>query len=234
MYEFVICDDDNKTVEIVKNIINKNMKTTDYKYKIYSFNDYTNEFKKYVACNKKRVIYILDIEMPSESGIAMARYIRNIDKQSIIAILTSHHENADEIYKGRLNILTFISKFDKCEENIDDTIKTAITYFDSSEDVLKFSDLGNDYSIFCRDILYITKDGRKTLIKLSQYEYEVYTSLDKLKNNLPNYFVQSHRACIVNMNRVIKINRGKKEIHFDNGEVIDYIGDKYKKDLVIC
>ena len=110
MLEFVICDDAVETLRNVKNIINSIMKGYSYKYNIVTFDDYDRKFDSYLATNKKAVVYILDIEMPSDSGINVAKHIRNIDKESIIIILTSHHESADEIYKGRLNILTFISK----------------------------------------------------------------------------------------------------------------------------
>ena len=170
--------------------------------------------------------------MPSDSGIDAARYIRNLDCKSIIIIVTSHHESAEEIYKGRFNILTFISKYDRCEYNFVLAVRDAIRYLVDDKDVITFTDLGNNYSINAKDILYLTKDGRKTVIKTNYEEYEVYTSLDKLKHILPPYFKQSHRACIVNTQRITKINYAKKIISFDNGVKYDMIGDKYKKELL--
>ncbi len=232
MLEFVICDDAVETLRNVKNIINSIMKGYSYKYNIVTFDDYDSKFDSYLATNKKAVVYILDIEMPSDSGINVAKHIRNIDKESIIIILTSHHESADEIYKGRLNILTFISKYDECNDNMKLAIKESLLYLVKDEDIISFTDMGNKYTISAMDILHVTKNGRKTLIKTNQTEYNVYTSLDKMKDILPNYFKQSHRACLVNMRRVSKVSLPKKTIYFDNGESIDYVGDKYKKELV--
>lgn len=231
MLEFVICDDAIETLKNVKSIINKVMKNYNHKYNVITFDDYDDKFFKYVSNNKKAVVYILDIEMPSDSGISVAKHIRSIDKNSIIIILTSHHESADEIYKGRLNILTFISKYDECNENLNLAIEESLLYF-NNDDTIEFIDMGNKYTISAKDILYAARNGRKTLIKTGQTEYEVYISLDKLKSMLPNYFKQSHRACLVNMNRVSKISIPKKIIYFDNGINIDYVGDKYKKELV--
>ena len=231
MLEFVICDDAVETLKNVKSIINKVMKNYKQKYNIITFDDYDDKFFKYASNNKKAVVYILDIEMPSDSGISVAKYIRSTDKNSIIIILTSHHESADEIYKGRLNILTFISKYDECDENLNLAIEDSLLYF-NNDDTIEFIDMGNKYTISAKDILYAARNGRKTLIKTGQCEYEVYISLDKLKSMLPNYFKQSHRACLVNMNRVSKISIPKKIIYFDNGINIDYVGDKYKKELV--
>ncbi len=108
MLEFVVCDDEAKILNEVVQVIRQVMKKYSYMYNIVTFNDYDGNFENYLNNNRKSVIYILDIEMPSESGTSVARRIRNIDKSSMVIILTSHHETADEIYKGRLNILTFI------------------------------------------------------------------------------------------------------------------------------
>lgn len=232
MLEFVICDDAVETLRNVKNIINGIMKNYNYKYNIVTFDDYDSKFDSYLATNKKAVVYILDIEMPSDSGINVAKHIRNIDKESIIIILTSHHESADEIYKGRLNILTFISKYDECNDNMKLAIKESLLYLVKDDGIISFTDMGNKYTISAMDILHITKSGRKTLIKTNQTEYEVYTSLDKMKSILPDYFKQSHRACLVNMRRVSKVSLPKKTIYFDNGDSIDYVGDKYRKELI--
>ncbi|MBR1376461.1 MAG: DNA-binding response regulator [Bacilli bacterium] len=232
MLEFVVCDDEKEILKKVKGYIAEVMCDYSYKYNVITFDDYDNKFKEYVSLNKKGVVYILDVDMPSESGISIAKYIRNKDRESIIIIITSHHEAADEIYKGRLNILTFVSKYDRCEDSMKLAIKDSIVYLIEDKDLVVFTDMGNKYTIPAKDILYITKDGRKTVIKTDYEDHEVYTSLDKMKEYLPSYFKQSHRACIVNMNRVTKKAISKRIIHFDNGEEIDLVSDKYKKELV--
>lgn len=232
MVEFVVCDDESNVLEYVSKIINHTMEKYDFAYQILTFSDYDKRFNSYITSNNKQVVYILDLEMPSQSGVQVARQIRNDDKNSIIIILTSHHESADTIYKGRLNILTFISKRDRTDENLSLAIDESLLYFKEKDELIEFSDFGNNYKINAMDIYYMVKDGRKTLIKTEQNSYEVYTTLGKFKDILPDYFKQTHRACIVNMKRVVKINFGKKIISFDNGTTIDYIGDKYKKGLM--
>lgn len=231
MLEFVVCDDDSKTIDNISKIIKDVMKERMLNCNIITFNDYDHDFKKFVSSNKNQVIYILDVEMPSESGKTMARYIRNLDKRSVIIVVTSHHEAADEIYKGRLNILTFVSKRDRCVLNMKLAIEDSLMYIEPTE-TIKFEEQGSSYSFNANDILYIVKDYRKTVIKTTFDKFEIYLSLDKIKSYLPNYFKQSHRACIINMNRVNKINYSKKLIYFDNGEIIDYIGKKYRKELL--
>ena len=231
MLEFVICEDDVELVKKLKCIISEVITTTEYKKDFIVFDDYNEDFKDYVINNKKSVIYILNAELYSDSGIDMAKFIRTIDKNSIIIFLALYHDSVNLIYKEALNVLTIVSKSDRYKKNLVLAIKESISYLMPKNDILNFSDMGNDYNIYAMDILYIKKDGRKTIIKTYSKEYDVYMALGNLKKCLPSYFKQSHRACIINTNRVTKINLVKKEISFDTGEIIDYLGDKYKMEF---
>lgn len=233
MTNFIVCDDSEIIRNKVKETINETFDKKSYDFSVTLYDDYDRNFKDFVLRNRKQVVYILDVDMPSESGIDMARMIRRTDKSSIIIILTSHYELSDIIIKARLNILTFISKYDDCKQNLILSLKEALDYFPNSDVMLNFDDLSNSYNIHVKDILYITKDVRKTLIKTDFGDIEVYTSIDKLKKLLPPYFKQSHRSCVVNMKRVEYIDYNNKVICFDNGDNIDLMGDKYKEELVL-
>lgn len=232
MIEFIICDDNDIMRDNVKRLIDYTMNKSSNEYSVSLYDDYNRNFKEFIGRNKRQVIYILDVDMPSESGIDMARAIRNTDKSSVIIFLTSHSELSDMIIKSRLNVLTFISKYDNCKENLVLAIKEALEYFPSNDVVLDFCDSSNIYHIYAKDVLYITKDVRKTVIKTDHDRLEVYVSLEKLKPLLPDYFKQSHRACIINLKRVEAIDYDARVIYFDNGDTVDLIGAKYKKELV--
>ena len=231
MFEFIICEDEFDFVKNVENVIKdiSLMKSINYNVKV--FKDYDADFKKYIFLNKKAVIYILSIDLYSDTGLNAAKLIRTVDKNSIIIFLSSYTSNIDLINNSLLNVLTIVSKVDRYRRNLEAAINEAITYISSKNDILKFTDMGNEYNLLAMDILYIYKDYRKTIIKTNFSEFDVYLSLDKIKKILPSYFKQSHRACLINTKRVSKINLVKKEIFFDIGISIDYIGDKYKIDL---
>lgn len=233
MLEFVICDDNKLICNDVKHIIKNVCSAYNIDSNINIFYDYDSNFIKFMSNNKSKVIYILDIETPSESGISIAKAIRKKDKNSIIIFLTSHDELAYSIISGRFNILTFISKMLDYKSELYKAIENAITYV-NPVDYVEFNDNKTNYSIKANSILYITKDFRKTLIVTDNKSYDVYLSLNKLKSLLPPYFLQSHRACIVNTERIEKINFNHKTIMFDNGDEIDLLSDTYKKELVIA
>ena len=90
MINFIICDDNNKIVDDIKNIISKYMMKNEHNYKTHLFNDYDSNFMKVVNSNLQCKIYILDIETPTRSGIDVARIIREKDVDSMIIFITGH------------------------------------------------------------------------------------------------------------------------------------------------
>lgn len=234
MLEFIICDDNKLITEKVKNTIADIMMKNKLVYKTLIFHDYDNKFIKLINSRECMRIYILDIETPSRSGIDVARIIREKDMQSIIIFLTGHDELGPTILKKELWFLSFINKFDDSDNRLQNSIKKALQLL-NVQTKLHFEEKGVIYNISLNDILYITRDSidRKSIIKTEHNEYRTYKTLLELQNLLDTRFIQTHRACIVNVDRVNSINRIKKEIMFDNGITIDLLSDKYKKELKI-
>ena len=89
---------------------------------------------------------------------------------------------------------------------------------------------------FIKHILYITKDtvNRKSVIVTDNNTHKTYMTISELLKKLSPMFVQSHRSCIVNKERIEKINKNKNIIIFDNGMKIDLLSDSYKKGLMKC
>lgn len=232
MIDFVICDDDKNICKKVTNIIAKIMMKNKQAYRTYIFNDYDDRFLESIKKNKKLVIYILDIVTPSRSGIDIARMIRKSDVDSVIIFLTGHDELGPTILKKELLFLSFINKFDEAEEMLTNAIEKSLHILNVKK-VLKFEEKGVIYIISLNDILYITHDNsiRKSIIKTTYNEYSTYKSLVTLIKMLDGNFVQIHRSCIVNLDRVCVINKKAKLITFDNNENIDLLSLKYLKEL---
>ena len=73
MINFVVCEDNKIILEKNVEIINKTMFNNNINYRIYKFEDYTNDFKN-IIYNSDIKIYILDIELNKTSGIDIARF----------------------------------------------------------------------------------------------------------------------------------------------------------------
>ena len=221
MINFIICDDNNKIVDDIKNIISKYMMKNEHNYKTHLFNDYDSNFMKVVNSNLQCKIYILDIETPTRSGIDVARIIREKDVGSAIL-------------KNDLMFLSFINKFDDCENRLIQSIKKALKMF-HKKNILKFKDGNTLYTISMDDIIYITRDSidRKCVVKTNYYEIKTYKTIKELEISLDDRFVKIHRACIINKDRIVKLDKSKKEVMLDTGEKLYLVSQKLVKDVVL-
>ena len=170
MINFIICDDNEKIALDIKEIIDKFMmkNKTEYKthlfndlddnfmrekklvnnfmmnydadYKITDFSDYTEEFFQAMYDETCFKIYLLDIQTDTNSGLNVARRIREEqdDWISIIIIITAFGEYRYEALGTRLYLLDFINKVYDCEDKIRDTLEIAMKYYDNRRKSLRF------------------------------------------------------------------------------------------------
>lgn len=136
MINFVVCEDNKIILEKNVEIINKTMFNNNINYRIYKFEDYTNDFKN-IIYNSDIKIYILDIELNKTSGIDIAREIRKKDLDSIIIISTTYVEYLPLALKNKLMLYDFISKFEDYEENLSKVINNALAQLKYYQEIKK-------------------------------------------------------------------------------------------------
>lgn len=232
MINIIICDDNKNDRIKVLNVVTQFMKKKGLEYNTHVFEDYNIKFNKIISEKLPFKIYLLDIETPSGSGIDIARKIRIDDVDSVIIFLTGHEELGNIILKNDLMFLSFINKFDNFDNRLYNSLNKALDLLKTRK-IINIKDRNITYTIDIKDILYITKDSyeRRTVIKTDYSEIKVNKSLTEVIGLLDDRFIQSHRACFINSNRVVKVNKTEKLITFDNGETIDLLSEKYKKEL---
>ncbi len=229
---FIVCDDNVMTLKKVERIISRSMMGNKLAYKTHLFNDYNDKFMETLNSSMSNKIYILDIETPTRSGIDIARKIRFNDVNSVIIFLTGHEELGLTILKNELMFLSFINKYDDYEVRMTKSIKKALELL-KVKNVVRFEERGIIYTICLDDVLYVTKDSvdRKSVIKTIHTEFKTYKTLSELNELFGDKFIRTHKSCIVNSDRVACINKIKRIIKFNNGETIDLLSSKYKKEL---
>lgn len=233
MVNFIVCDDSVEEVKRVSEIIDNVMMSNEIGYKKCLFYDYDQKFTKEILEEKySNRIYILDIQTPSRSGIDVAREIRKHDVNSVIIFLTGFNELGMNILNDELMILTFINKMDGSEDRLKSAIRRALNIL-NVKNIVRFNDHGVVYTIPNNDILYITRDTveRKCIIKTDYNDFKVKKSLTELLELLGPDFKETHRSCIVNMTRVVQINKKKRIIMFDTGETTDLLSDNFRKEV---
>ncbi len=230
MVNFIVCDDNKVIRKNVTKIIDKVMANSSLDYRTYMFVDFNLDFMKIIREELPCKVYILDIETPSRSGIDVAREIRKYDYDSIIIFLTGHPEQGYTVLQNEFMFLSFINKFDNYEDNLFATINRSLEII-GRKNALRLVDKGIIYTIPFKDILYITKDSveRKSVIVTHYTQFKLSKSLNEISSKLPNSFKQTHRACYVNMDRVVLFDTRSNLITFDNNATISLLSKTYKK-----
>lgn len=233
MINFIICDDVKQYREMVEHIVISYMMKNKLEYKTHVFKDYDSEFMKIVESKLPFKVYILDIETPSKSGIDIARIIRNHDVDSVLIFLTGHQELGHVVMKNDFLFLSYINKFDDCENRLIKSLDKALQMF-KIKNVIRFKDNGIVYTIPQEDILYITRDSvdRKCIIVTDYNEFKVGKNLSELEKMVNDNFIKTHRACLMNSKRIMSFSRSQKEVVFDNGMKSDLISTRFDKELI--
>lgn len=233
MLNFIICDDIRKDREMIESIVSKYMMKNQLEYKTHVFKDYDDKFLKIVNEKMPFKIYILDIETPTRSGIDIARIIRHKDVDSVLIFLTGHEELGNIVIKNDFVFLSFINKFDNCENRLIKALDKSLKMFKVRK-TIRFKDNGILYSIPLDDILYITRDSidRKCIIVTDYNEFKIGKNLNQIEEMLNDDFVKTHRACLMNKKRITSFNKTKRTVTFDNGSQSDLISTRFDKELI--
>lgn len=123
MINFIVCEDSEIILERNIDVINKVMFNNNIEYRIYKFQSYNEELKKIINNQLENKIYILDIELGSDSGIEISRDIREKDLTSFIIISTVHSEYIPYALKSKLLIFDYVSKLSNYNEDLSNAIK---------------------------------------------------------------------------------------------------------------
>lgn len=233
MINLVVCDDEKEFRKKVVKVIDKIFMKNNFEYTVNEFDSYNKKFEEFINQPIASKIYILDIEMNNSiSGIDIARKIRKNDWNSIIIMVTSHADMGYEALKAQIMLLAFISKYDECDKNLTAVLKKAIAKIDNKK-VLMFESNGISHRIYVDDILYITKDtvDRKCVIRTTYNEFSVNRTMNQMIEELDNRFYLAHRSCLVNTEKIKKIDWKQNIIYFGNDEKIDLLARDKKKGL---
>lgn len=232
MINFIICEDNKNVRDLHEVLISKITMPYDFDYTVHSFEKYNNNLKKIINTPSDLKIYILDLELPGKTGLEIAQDIREVDWDSIIIVLTSHDELELKLFKEKLLIFDFISKFDNYEKRLTDSINLVIKNL-NCRSALVFKQDKEIYHIKYDNILYIFRDNtkNKTKIKAIDKEYYVRDTLTNVAKQLDNRFYQTHRACYINLNNIKCADFKNDIIYFTNDDSIDYLSRNYKKGL---
>lgn len=229
MINFIVVDDMEFFREQINDVILSFSMKSDIPTNKYIFDEYNKNFRKISNSKLENKIYVLDIETPKHNGIEEAKKIRKKDENSTIIFLTSYESTYyPSLLRSEMKY-NFVSKQELFKIILVNYFNIIADNICSYKNNLVFNDHSALISIKFEDILYIYSQNNKNIIKTINNEISVSKSLDFLLSRLPKNFVRSHRACIVNIKKIIYI---KNKIIFSNGEEINLLSRTYKNIVI--
>lgn len=225
MLNFVICDDESRTLDKLALLFEKTFIKNDFDAKIVLKTSNYKEVLSFMDSNIVNVV-VLDIEFKNSkvNGLNIAEEIRKNNKDCYIIFITSHFEYVMKAYDYK----TFAYLF-KNSISIDTLSDTLLRLFnDISSDSRNFLKIdGRGTFIDLNDVQFIEKDSVKLIYHTSHCIFETYNSFSKLEHTLPKNFTRCHKSFIANINNIVNISLTNSSITFKNDEIC-YIGPKYK------
>lgn len=235
----IIVVEDNKNyniylVNLINEILKKNNIPGVIKLAVNSSRE-TEEYLKTHSSNAYNVLF-MDIGLENEdSGLALARLVRQRHKTPYIVFIS---ERTDFVFQSfKVQPFNFLPKpvteevLTECLKDIyEDFNYNCVTSQDESTLVLKSGWI--TYTINKSEIVYIEKDGNKSIIYSLKSTVSTYETLEEILKKLRDdkQFVRCHKSYIANNTFIFEKHRDKNEIIFQNGMKC-YIGRKFKKDV---
>ncbi len=201
MLLIAVVDDDPKDAALLKECVENYCKTNNHAAMIHVFSDGLD----LVRSTENHDIVFLDIQMGKLDGLETARFIRKINKESILIFVTNMAQFAIKGYE--VDALDFILKpvsmasivyvLDKAMKRLDGSGAKAQFSLKTSEGTISLS--ANDITyveVFDHNLVYHTLKG----------EYTMRGRLSDVSEKLsPDRFVMCNRSYIVNLRHVSNV-----------------------------
>jgi DNA-binding LytR/AlgR family response regulator len=198
MDNIVLCDDDVFIVDKLSNMLKKKLGK---ECKVVKF---TTGFSAYTyivdVVNGDVDVLFIDIDLGVESGIDIARQIKEQYEGVKIIFITAHVQYSPDIFETYPTY--FLTKpidekkleaaLERVEEEIENDRKNTMFY----------SSKGSVVRTTIRKIKYIESKKRIVIIHELNRTIEFYGKLDDVMVKLSNNFIRCHQSFIVNMNYV--------------------------------
>lgn len=208
----LICDDDKNSGNIVLQYLLKYCEERNYT----CFHDLYNNGEEALLSDKTYNIAFLDIEINNISGLDIAKYLKEKNKNVIIFFITEYEKYIDDAMD--LFALRFIKKpleYSRFYSGLDKAIELI------NEDDVEFyiKDTNKVLKIKSKDIMYIETLDHKTKVVTPDAIFYSSELIDYWHEKLTHIsFYRVHKSYIVNLDYIHEYKRN--EVKLTNGEII--------------
>lgn len=184
-----------------------------------------NATEALVWLNKKQFdAVLLDIHMPGDDGLALARVIKSLQHQPAIVFITAHAEHAVEAFElTATDYLTKPVRLDRLQNSLQkiERFRKSIRQLEaensSSEaaETLVIQDRGVTERIPLGEILYLKAELKYISVRTALKTHILEGSLNELEARYPHRFLRIHRNALVATQAIRAL---EKHVDPDEGE----------------
>jgi len=180
-------------------------------------------------------LIFLDIEMPEMTGI---EFLKNFDKGPEVVIISANPGYAIEAFEFEVadyivkppSLPRLLKAVNKVRERLKQRNLAQKEETATENEVFIKTDKGIKKFVF-DEILFV--EAMENYVKIWSKEgvFISHNTMKRMKEILPDYFLQVHRSYIVNINRISLIQSNVLVIETKNGTQVIPIGKKYRDEL---
>lgn len=212
-YRIAICDDMEEDVKYISSMVNMWAEKENITVAIETFPSAESFLFRY-AEQKAFDILLLDIEMPSMSGIELAKRIRKENDAVQIIFITGYTDYIAEGYE--VFALHYLVK-PLSETKLFEVLNRAVLKIRKNEKALFLSLAGEMVRIPIYEIKYLEVQQNYVTVH-SKKDYTVKKTLGEFERELDERFYRMGRSFIVNLSFIDKIT--KTDVFLSDGSVI--------------
>lgn len=239
MIPIYICEDDEKFLGLLKNMILKIItEELDGEAEIMCAATKPADIIASTEEDKRPALYFLDVDLGIDvmNGIELGRNIRVLNPGAYIVMITAHADKAFLTYKYKIGAKGYILKeqIEKVETSLREQIVNAYEVLSKNQieeqKIIIFRNNGNVLTMYANQIYYIevvATTQRKLKIYGNNELIEANAMLHEIKEQLDESFYQCKKSYIVNMNHIKEISKTRTVI-LTNGVKIPISIQRYR------
>lgn len=172
--------------------------------------------------------FFLDIDMPGEDGIELARSIRTANSMAVIIFVSNIEQRVFEAI--RIQPLRFIRKRQLETELPEAMSELKYVLKRQTGEKISIVSSGVRYSFQASKILYIESQRKTQLIVMTDGNLELRSTMNEIEEQMPDYFFRIQRSFIINLHAITAIDKGF--VLMDNGASLS-IGRSHLEEIKI-
>lgn len=163
--------------------------------------NFFQDVEEFFNCGKNFDILLLDIDMPTMSGIQVAKKL--LKQNTIIIYITNYENKMQEAFD--INVAGYLLK-SELETKLTPTLLKAINRRQQNDDIW-IKKKGEIFHFRSRNIIYIESVKRYLHFYTNDNNFYIpYMTLEEVNQYLPDNFVQINKSQIININMVVSMN----------------------------